>query len=90
MNSAILGKQLQRLSDALSEFDDALVDAQMKSVPGPNMLDISRQRLLAEIDSDLSDISESVCGIGEKIEQLKIQGYFSGTTDNLENLKDFG
>ena len=80
MNSAILGKQLQRLSDALSEFDDALVDAQMKSVPGPNMLDISRQRLLAEIDSDLSDISESVCGIGEKIEQLKIQGYFSGTT----------
>ena len=42
MNSAILGKQLQRLSDALSEFDDALVDAQMKSVPGPNMLDISR------------------------------------------------
>ena len=32
MNSAILEKQLQRLADTLSEFDDALVDAQMKSV----------------------------------------------------------
>ena len=70
-NSAILEKQLQRLAGALSEFDDALVDAQMKSVPSPNMLDIQRRRLLEEIDNDLSDISESVCGIGEKIEQLK-------------------
>ena len=80
MHSEILEKGLQKLSDALSEFDDALVDAQMKSVPGPNMADIQRRRLLAEIDSDLSDISESVCGIGEKIEQLKNQGYFPGTT----------
>ena len=71
MHSEILEKGLQKLSDALSEFDDALVDAQMKFVPGPNMPDIQRRRLLAEIDSDLSDISESVCGIGEKIEQLK-------------------
>ena len=55
MNSAILEKQLQRLADALSEFDDALVDAQMKFVPSPNMLDIQRRRLLAEIDNDLSD-----------------------------------
>ena len=71
MNSERLKKQLQRLSDTLSEFDDALIDAQMKSVPGPNITDIRRQRLLTEIDSDLSDISGSVCGIGEKIEQLK-------------------
>ena len=71
MNLAILEKQLQRLADTLSEFNDALIDAQMNSVPGPNITDISRQRLLAEIDSDLSDISGSVCGIGEKIEQLK-------------------
>ena len=35
------------------------------------MTDIRRQRLLAEIDNDLSNISGSVCGIGEKIEQLK-------------------
>ena len=55
MNSAILEKQLQRLADALSKFDDALVDAQMKFVPSPNMLDIQRRRLLAEIDNDLSD-----------------------------------
>ena len=71
MNLAILEKHLQRLADTLSEFNDALIDAQMNSVPGPNITDISRQRLLAEIDSDLSDISGSVCGIGEKIEQLK-------------------
>ena len=68
MNLAILEKQLQRLSDTLSEFDDAFVDAQMNSVPGPN---ITGQRLLTEIDNDLSNISGRVCGIGEKIEQLK-------------------
>ena len=71
MNLAILEKQLQRLADTLSEFNDALVDAQMRFVPGTNTTDIRRRRLLAEIDSDLSDISGSVCGIGEKIEQLK-------------------
>ena len=71
MNSAILEKQLQRLTDALLEFDDALVDAQMKSVQGPNMMDIRCQRLLTEIDNDLSNISGRVCRIGEKIEQLK-------------------
>ena len=71
MNLAILEKQLQRLADTLSEFNDALVDARMRFVPGPNTTDIRRRRLLTEIDSDLSDISGSVCGIGEKIEQLK-------------------
>ena len=30
MNLAILEKQLQRLADTLSEFNDALVDAQMR------------------------------------------------------------
>ena len=79
MNTALLEKGLQKFSDALSEVDDALTDIQMNSVPSPNMADIRRRRLIAEIDSDLSDISESVCGIGEKIEQLKIQGYFPGT-----------
>ena len=48
MNLAILEKHLQRLADTLSEFNDALIDAQMNSVPGPNITDISRQRLLAE------------------------------------------
>ncbi len=71
MNLAILEKHLQRLSDTLSEFDDAFIDAQMKFVPGPSETDIRRRRLLAEIENDLSDISGSVCGIGEKIEQLK-------------------
>ena len=71
MNLAILEKHLQRLADTLSEFNDALIDAQMNSVPGPNITDISRQRLLAKIDNELSNISGSVCGIGENIEQLK-------------------
>ena len=71
MNLAILEKHLQRLSDTLSEFNDALIDAQMNSVPGPNITDILRRRLLAEIDNELSNINGSVCGIGEKIEQLK-------------------
>ena len=71
MNTKLLEKGLQNLSDALSEFDDALVDAQTSSVPGPNITDIRRRRLLTEIDSDLSDVSKGVCGIGEKIEQLK-------------------
>ena len=71
MHSERLEKGLQKLSDALSEFDDALVDVQMNSVPGPNEPDIRRRRLIIEIDSDLSDVSKGVCGIGEKIEQLK-------------------
>ena len=71
MHSEILEKGLQKLSDALSEFDDALMDAQTNSVPGPNQSDIQRRRLIAEIDSNVSDVSKSVCGIGEKIEQLK-------------------
>ena len=71
-----LEKHSQRLADALSEFDDAFVDAQENFVPSPSITDIRRRRLLSEIESDLSDISGSVCGIGEKIEQLKS---FEGT-----------
>ena len=71
MHSERLEKGLQKLSDALSEFDDALVGVQMNSVPGPNEPDIRRRRLIIEFDSDLSDVSKGVCGIGEKIEQLK-------------------
>ena len=71
MNSVKLEQGLQKLSDALSKFDDALVDAQTSSVPGPNMADISRRRLLTEIDSNVSDVSVSVGEIAEKIEQLK-------------------
>ena len=71
MNTALLEKGLQKLSDALSEFDDILVDAQMSSVPGPNQSDIRCRRLIAEIDSGVSGLSEGVCGIGEKIEQIK-------------------
>ena len=57
MNSEILEKGLQKLSDALSEFDDAPVDVQMNSVPGPTESDIRRRRLIAEIDCNLSDVS---------------------------------
>ena len=71
MNSAILEKHLQRLADVLSEFDDVIIIAQENSVASPNITDIRRRRLIAEIDNNLSDISGSVCGIGEKIEQLK-------------------
>ena len=71
MNSERLEKHLQRLADALSEFDDAFVDAQDNFVPSSSITDIRRRRLLSEIESDLSDISRSVCRIGEKIEELK-------------------
>lgn len=71
MNSVKLEQELQKLSDALSGFDDALTDLQMKFVPSPNMLGISHQRLLSEIDSDTSKLSRSVAEIGEKIEQFK-------------------
>ena len=70
MNLERLEKHLQRLSDTLSEFDDALIDTQENFVLSPSVTDIRRRRLLSEIDSDLSDISGNVCGIGEKIEQL--------------------
>ena len=66
-----LKNHLQRLSDALSEFDEVLVDARMSCVPSPNALDIQCRKLLMGIDSELSDISGNVCGIGKKIEQLK-------------------
>ena len=71
MNSKIFEKHLQRLADVLSEFDDVIIIAQENAVASPNITDIRRRRLIAEIDNDLSDISRSVCGIGEKIEQLK-------------------
>ena len=71
MNSEKLEKQSQRLSKVLSEFDDILKDIQSNFVPSPNMIDIQREELLKAIDSDLSDINESVCEIGEKIEKFK-------------------
>ena len=70
MNPVKLEQELQNLSDALSEFDDALTDFQMKSVPSPNMRGVSHQRLLSEIDSDTSELSRGVGEIGEKVEQL--------------------
>ena len=70
MNLERLEKQLQRLSDALSYFDDALIDAQENSVSGPNVSDI--RRIIVEIESYTSDVSQSVSQIEEKIEQLKI------------------
>ena len=71
MKSAKLEQALQKLSDALSGFDDALTDLRMKSVPSPNMADIRRWRLLSEIDSNTSKVSASIGEIGEKIELLK-------------------
>ena len=71
MKTAILEKQLQKFSDAFSEFDDVFKNAEMNFVSSPNAIDISRERLLAEIDNDLSDIDERVYRIGEKVEQLK-------------------
>ena len=71
MNSMKLEKGLQQLSEVLSDFDDTLVDVQTISVPGPNIADISRRRLLSEIDNDTADMSSCVEKIGEKIEQLK-------------------
>ena len=71
MKSAKLEQALQKLSDALSGFDDALTDLQMKSVPSPNIADIQRCRLLSEIDSNTSKLSRGVGEIGEKIELLK-------------------
>lgn len=66
-----LEKQSQRLSDALSGFDDAFKDVHRSFVPSPNMIDIQREELLKAIDRSLSDIDESVCEIGEKIEKFK-------------------
>ena len=71
MHSVKLEQELQKLSDALSGFDDAFTDLQMKFVPSPNMQGISHQQLLSEIDSDTSELSRSVGEIGEKIEQFK-------------------
>ena len=71
MKSERLEKHLQRLADALSEFDDALEVAQDNFGAVLNELDARRWRLLMAIDSDFWNINESVCGMGEKTEQLK-------------------
>lgn len=71
MKLAILKKHSQRLSDKVSEFDDALRDAQESFVSSPNMRDTQREELLEAIDSDLSDIDKRVCEIGEEIEKFK-------------------
>ncbi len=71
MNSVRLEQALQKLSDALSGFDDTLTDIQMNTVPSQNMADIQRRRLLSEIDSNTSKVSASIGEIGEKIELLK-------------------
>ena len=56
MHSKRLEKRLQKLSDALSEFDDALVDVQTNSVPGPTESDIRRRRLIIEIDNQSYEV----------------------------------
>ena len=66
-----LEEQFRRSAVAFSELNDAFKDAQRNFIPGPNEIDIQRERLLTEINNDLSDLNESVCGIGEKIEQLR-------------------
>ena len=71
MKTAILEKQLRRSAVAFSELDDAFRDTQDNFMPGPNEPDTRCRRLLEGINDDLSDINESVCRIGEKIEQLK-------------------
>ena len=65
-----LEKGLKKLFDALSYFDDALIDAQENSVSGPNVADI--RRIIAKIESYTSDVNQSVSQIEEKIEQLKV------------------
>lgn len=71
MKLAILEKHSQRLSGEVSRLDDALEDARNNFVPSPNMRDRQREELLEAIDSDLSDIDERVCEIGEEIEKFK-------------------
>ena len=58
----------------MSEFDDALKDAEMNFVPSlmDSQTGEETEDLLTEIDNDLSGIDGSVCGDREKIEQLKI------------------
>ena len=66
-----LEKQLRRSGVEFSKLDDVFRETQDNFIPGPNESDTRCRRLLEEINDDLSDINESVCGIGEKIEQLK-------------------
>ena len=71
MDLAIFEKHSQRLGDAGSAFDSALEDTENNFVHGRNETDTERRRLLKGIDSHLSNIDESVCEIGEKIEKFK-------------------
>ena len=71
MDTEKLESQLQQISDAVSGFDDTLTDLKMNSVPSPNMADISRWRILEEIDRNTSNLSKNVGKIREQIEQIK-------------------
>ena len=71
MNLERLEGQWHRLSDARSKFAAALKDAQTKFGQDLSESDIRYIRLIAEIKRNLSDVRRSVCGIGEKIDQLK-------------------
>ena len=71
MKLAIPESELQRFAVKFSELDDAFRDARKNFLSSPNMRDDQREKLLKGIDSDLWEINESVCEIGEKIEQLK-------------------
>ena len=79
MKLPILGKYLQRLADALSKLDDAFKNVQMNFVPGPNMLDIRRRRLLEGIGNDLLDISE------KKLRSSRFLGVFCNTKGRCES-----
>ena len=63
MHSVKLEQELQKLSDALSEFDDALTYLQMKFVSSPNILGISHQRLLHVSESLQKELlaTENTC-----------------------------
>ena len=71
MKLAILEKHSQRLSDAVSKFDDAFRDAEDKFGSISNPKDSQREELLEAIDSDLSNIDKRGCEIGENIEKFK-------------------
>ena len=71
MKLKILEKHLQRLSDTMSKFDDALKDAQTNFGSDPSESDIRYIRLIAEIKRNLSDVRGRICEIRKKIAQLQ-------------------
>lgn len=70
MNLDNLTQRVETFCNALSELDDALTDTQMNFVMGGSESDVRIQRLIHEVESNVSGFDQKAVQITEQMELL--------------------